>query len=110
MNVEDWRSKIDAIDTALLHLLNLRTSCALEIGKLKRDQGAEILVLSREQDILKRMKDANPGPLDDEAIVKIYQLILDQSKRMQDLRQVATKQGAGAERGASRADARKPGA
>lgn len=83
MNVEDWRSKIDAIDSALLHLLNLRTVYAVEIGKLKSSEGSEIRVPAREQDILKRMKSANPGPLDDEAIEKIYQLIFEESKRMQ---------------------------
>ena len=85
MNVEDWRSKIDAIDSALLHLLNLRMVYAVEIGRLKSSEGAEIRVPAREQDILKRMKSANPGPLDDQAIEKIYQLIFDESKRMQDM-------------------------
>jgi chorismate mutase/prephenate dehydratase len=85
MNVEDWRSKIDAIDSALLHLLNLRTVYAVEIGRLKSNEGSQIRVPAREQDILKRMKSVNPGPLDEESIEKIYQLIFDESKRMQDL-------------------------
>jgi len=84
MNVDDWRRKIDAIDTAMLHLLNLRAELALEIGRLKSDQGSEMRSPAREQEILTRMKDLNPGPLDREAVGKIYQLILDQSIRMQE--------------------------
>ena len=38
----DWRGKIDAIDTALLHLLNLRTELALEVGRLKADEGVSL--------------------------------------------------------------------
>ena len=85
MKINDWRRKIDAIDTALLHLLNLRTDLALEVGRLKEQEGVSLRALVREQEILRRMKELNPGPLDDEAIARIYQLILDQSIRTQEL-------------------------
>jgi chorismate mutase len=85
MKINDWRRKIDAIDTALLHLLNLRTELALEVGRLKEQEGVSLRALVREQEILRRMKELNPGPLDDEAIARIYQLILDQSIRTQEL-------------------------
>ena len=83
MNVDDWRRKIDAIDTAMLQLLNLRAELALEIGRLKSDHGSDMRSPAREQEILTRMKNLNPGPLDNEAVGKIYQLILDQSIRTQ---------------------------
>ena len=79
----DWRSKIDAIDTALLHLLNLRTELALEVGRLKADEGVSLRVPAREQEIMSRMKALNPGPLAIDSIVKIYQVILDESIRTQ---------------------------
>jgi chorismate mutase len=81
----DWRGKIDAIDTALLHLLNLRTELALEVGRLKNEEGVALRALGREQEILTRMRELNPGPLDNEAVAKIYQLILDLSIRTQEL-------------------------
>ena len=83
MKIDDWRRKIDAIDTAMLHLLNLRTELALEVGRLKNEEGVALRVPEREQEILTRMKQLNPGPLDDEAIEKIYQLIFDESMRTQ---------------------------
>ena len=79
MKIIDWRSKIDAIDTALLHLLNLRTELALEVGRLKSDEGVSLRVPAREQEIMSRMKTLNPGPLAIDSVVKIYQVILDES-------------------------------
>jgi chorismate mutase len=83
MKIIDWRSKIDAIDTALLHLLNLRTELALEVGRLKSDEGVSLRVPAREQEILSRMKSLNPGPLAIDSVTKIYQVILDESIRTQ---------------------------
>jgi chorismate mutase len=83
MKIINWRGKIDAIDTALLHLLNLRTELALEVGRLKDDEGVALRVPAREQEILSRMKSLNPGPLAIDSIAKIYQVILDESIRTQ---------------------------
>lgn len=85
MKIDDWRRKIDAIDTAMLHLLNLRTELALEVGRLKGQAGLVLRVPEREREILNRMKALNPGPLDDAAIERIYQNILDESIRTQVL-------------------------
>lgn len=83
MKIDHWRRKIDAIDTAMLHLLNLRTELALEVGKLKGQAGLVLRVPEREREILNRMTALNPGPLDNLAIERIYQVILDESIRTQ---------------------------
>jgi chorismate mutase-like protein len=79
MKIHNWRKKIDAIDSAMLQLLNLRTELALEVGRLKGEQGVQLRVPARERQILARMKRLNPGPLNGESVEKIYQLILDES-------------------------------
>jgi chorismate mutase len=84
MKIGDWRTKIDAIDTTLLHLLNVRAAFALEVGRLKGEAGVPLRVPAREQEILSRMKNVNPGPLDGEAVEKIYELILSESIRVQE--------------------------
>jgi chorismate mutase-like protein len=84
MKIKNWRKKIDAIDSAMLQLLNLRTELALEVGRLKGEQGLSLRVPAREHEILSRMKRLNPGPLADESVGKIYQLILDESIRTQE--------------------------
>jgi chorismate mutase-like protein len=83
MKIDDWRRKIDAIDNAMLHLLNLRIELALEVGKLKNGKGLALRVPAREREILTRMKKLNPGPLDGQSIDRIYQAILDESIRTQ---------------------------
>jgi len=83
MKLDGWRHKIDAIDTAMLHLLSLRTELALEVGRAKRVEGAAVRVPQREQEILARLKSLNPGPLDDRAIEAIYRAILSESIRIQ---------------------------
>lgn len=85
MKIDDWRRKIDAIDTALLHLLNLRAELALEVGRMKKEEGVALRAPRREREILQRMKSLNPGPLDGKAIDKIYQSMLAESIRMQEL-------------------------
>jgi chorismate mutase len=85
MKINDWRRKIDAIDTAMLHLLNLRTELALEVGRLKGSRGLCLRVPAREGEILSRMTKLNPGPLEGKSVAKIYQLILDESIRTQEL-------------------------
>ncbi|MGA7855737.1 MAG: chorismate mutase [Candidatus Acidiferrales bacterium] len=84
IKIGDWRAKIDAIDTTLLHLLNVRAGFALEVGRLKGASGIALRVPAREQEILTRMKSLNPGPLDSEAVEKIYRLILHESIRVQE--------------------------
>jgi chorismate mutase-like protein len=84
MKIHNWRKKIDAIDSAMLQLLNLRTELALEVGRLKGEQGVQLRVPARERQILARMKRLNPGPLRGESVEKIYQLILDESIRTQE--------------------------
>jgi chorismate mutase-like protein len=84
IKIGDWRAKIDAIDTTLLHLLNVRAGFALEVGRLKGANGIALRVPAREREILARMKSLNPGPLDSEAVEKIYRLILHESIRIQE--------------------------
>jgi chorismate mutase len=94
MKIDDWRRKIDAIDTAMLHLLNLRTELALEVGRLKGQAGLVLRVPERETEILNRMKALNPGPLDSTAVERIYQMILDESIRTQVLNGCGTAEAA----------------
>lgn len=79
MNLDELRQRIDELDGDLIALLNERTRLAMEIGKLKRDQGGEIYVPTREKAVLERVASKNEGPLEDSSIRAIYREIMSAS-------------------------------
>ncbi len=70
------RKKIDQIDQKLLTLLNERLAIALDIGRLKKERGEKIYNPKREEDVLKRLKTMNRGPLREEDLKKIFKTIM----------------------------------
>jgi chorismate mutase len=81
--IEDWRKRIDAIDTQLMGLLNSRSACAVEIGRIKRVLGLPIYSPEREAFILDRVERENPGPLDSTAVRRVFERIIDESRRLE---------------------------
>jgi chorismate mutase len=84
-DVADWRRRIDEIDLQLVRLVNARSACAQEIGRLKRLLGLAIYDPAREQEILGRVCEASPGPLDPGAVRRVFERIIDESRRLERL-------------------------
>ena len=82
MDLEDWRREIDVLDQKLLKLLNRRAECAIEIGRIKQAIAQPIFMPEREMSILNRILELNNGPVEDEAIRRIFQQIIDESRRL----------------------------
>jgi chorismate mutase / prephenate dehydratase len=82
--ISDWRAAIDVLDGQLLQLLNIRAKLACELAKVKRETGVEIIDLEREQQVLARVRQGNEGPLDHEAVTRIYQSIMDEARRLEE--------------------------
>src|SRR5437667_1292955 len=85
MSIDEWRSRIDALDGELLRLLNERARIALKVGESKKEAGASLCDHTREREVIERLCAANDGPLDDRAIVELYRAIIDESRRIQNL-------------------------
>jgi chorismate mutase/prephenate dehydratase len=83
--IEEWREQIDAVDSELLCLLNRRAQLAIEVGTLKRRDASPLCDPGREGQVLFRARRANGGPLDDHAVAKIFQCIIDESRRVEDV-------------------------
>lgn len=79
------RERIDGLDRTILALLNDRSRCALEIGAVKRRLGLPIYDPGREAAIVGQAIDANGGPLRDDAVRRLFERILDESRRMERL-------------------------
>ncbi len=80
MSVSDWRKKIDELDAQLVELLNQRSRCAAEIGKLKQKDGQPIYSPEREREILERVQQLNQGPLGNDALKRLFERILDEAR------------------------------
>jgi len=83
--IDQWRRRIDAVDTQLMGLLNSRSACAVEIGRLKRELGLPVYSPEREAEILERVMRENPGPLDPTAVKRVFERIIDESRRLERL-------------------------
>lgn len=80
MKLEDWRRRIDEIDRKLVELLNERSHCALEIGKLKQAANLPLYQPEREKQVLQNAEQSNPGPLTDAAIRRLFERIIDEAR------------------------------
>ena len=83
--VGDLRRRIDQIDDQLMKLLNSRSACAVEIGRLKRRIGMPVYQPDREKWILDRVEKNNPGPLDRGAVRRVFERVIDESRRLERL-------------------------
>jgi len=82
-DLAEWRRRIDAIDEQLMRLLNSRSACAVEIGRIKREAGLPVYAPEREAWILDRVMRENPGPLDPLAVRRVFERIIDESRRLE---------------------------
>ena len=79
-DIRKWRERIDEIDAVMVKLLNERAVCAEEIGKVKILLGLEVYSPDREKEVMRNVTKKNPGPLNDEAIVRLFERIIDESR------------------------------
>jgi len=83
MDIEYWRTEIDEIDRELLRLLNRRARLAMKVGALKRARGLAFCDPERERLVLRTLQQANTGPLDQRAIIKLFRRIIGESRRIE---------------------------
>lgn len=76
MDLSSLRKKIDALDTKIVGLLNERAAITLSIGREKIKNGKPIYAPDRENDVLKRLRALNKGPIQNEAVEAIYREIM----------------------------------
>jgi chorismate mutase len=81
--IGELRDTIDAIDAELVVLLNRRAAQALEIGQIKKTLQMEIYQPSREEAVLRHVRGLNPGPLDADAVARLFERIIDEARRLE---------------------------
>jgi len=86
LSLEALRDEIDKIDEVIVRLLDRRARCAYAIGRIKSERGLPIYEPQREATVIGRVKELNiklGGPLDEHAIVRLYERIMDEARRIQ---------------------------
>jgi len=83
MTIDEIRTNIDRLDSELLRIFNERASLALRIGELKKGLDLPVYDPAREKRIFSRMTAENPGPLEDGAIVRLFERVIDESRRLE---------------------------
>jgi len=82
-DLNGWRKRIDEIDQNLVKLLNERSQCAVEIGHIKKKMKLLAWQPEREVEILRNVVKSNPGPLDDAAIRRLFERIIDEARSLE---------------------------
>lgn len=83
MSIEHWRNEIDQIDEQLVRLLNERSKCAIELGRIKRELGLAIYSPDREKQVIQHVTSVNGGPLDAAAVRRLFERIIDESRSIE---------------------------
>jgi chorismate mutase len=80
VKLSDWRLRIDELDKKLVELLNERSRCALEVGKIKQTENLPLYQPDREREVLENAERNNPGPLTNAAIRRLFERIIDEAR------------------------------
>jgi chorismate mutase len=86
LSLEALREEINKIDEVIVRLLDRRARCAYAIGRLKHEQGMQIYEPAREAAVMAHVRQINSeldGPLDGDAVVRLYERIMDEARRIQ---------------------------
>ena len=83
MDIDSIRKQIDQLDDQLLEIFNQRAALALRIGEIKKMQQIVVYDPSREKHIFSRIQQANNGPLDNSAVVRLFERVIDESRTLE---------------------------
>jgi len=77
------RQNIDSVDEVLVKLLNQRAKWAIEVGRVKKAAGLPIYQPDREAKVVAHVVGANRGPLEADAIRRLFERVIDESRRLE---------------------------
>ena len=78
------RNAIDAVDRRIIALLQERATLAREIGRVKKELGLPVLDPGREGRIREKLSTGPQGPMDASQLSRIYEMIMAESRRLQE--------------------------
>jgi chorismate mutase len=88
LSLDQLREEINKIDEVIVRLLDSRARCAYAVGRLKHDLGRPIYAPARAAAVIAHVRMVNDslgGPLDGDAVARLYERIMDEARRIQRL-------------------------
>ncbi|HSS65142.1 MAG TPA: prephenate dehydratase [Gammaproteobacteria bacterium] len=70
------RGEIDDLDDRLLALISQRAELAQQIAGVKDGDGGDVYRPDREAEVLRRLAAANPGPLSNDRVIRLFQEVV----------------------------------
>ena len=83
LDLDELRRRIDAVDQNILKLLHERVGLVMAVGEYKRERGIAVYDPTRERALLDRLCKAAEPPLDAETIRRIFERLVDESRRIE---------------------------
>jgi chorismate mutase/prephenate dehydratase len=83
MELDALRDRLDSIDERILSLLSERAKVVMQVADFKQRHNIPIYVPEREVSIIERLRTANPGPLPDDTIERIYRTVLEEMRKFE---------------------------
>jgi chorismate mutase / prephenate dehydratase len=81
------RARIDSIDDTLLQLVSERAGIAQQVGRAKN--GEKIYRPEREAQIIRRLRETNPGPLSGDSIERLIREIMSACRALEETTRIA---------------------
>ena len=88
MTIDELRQRIDLMDEQLVTLLNMRATCAIEIGRLKRQLSLPVYQPEREAEVGRHVRAVTVrlgGPLSGDAVARLFERIVDEARQLEAL-------------------------
>lgn len=85
--LKSLRERIDSIDDALLTLVSERAGIAKQVGRAKN--GEKIYRPEREAQIIRRLRESNPGPLSGDTIERLIREIISACRALEQTTRIA---------------------
>ena len=82
-DIQKNRDKIDTIDNQIFDLLSDRLDAVTTIGYIKKEKGFPVLDQNRENAIYAKI-DAKFSAIEGDFLKNVYQLIIEESKRVEE--------------------------
>jgi chorismate mutase/prephenate dehydratase len=79
--VQDFREQIAATDLELLATVNRRIDLVRRLKEHKAAAGLDFVDRAQEERLIDRLAHANPGPLSEDGLRALYQVLLELVKR-----------------------------